>query len=129
MDQLNLTYSEIKYHIFWFTHNRKHVLDKQIKPRVKELILQGCESMDIEILGGKTGSNYVYIHIKTPPTLSPSEILKALKGRSSKKLRDEFEYLKASLPDKVLWKKGYSCYSSGEYDPEQILQMIKDDDN
>jgi hypothetical protein len=41
-----------EYHFFWVPKYRYHVLVKEIKPRVKEVLVELCNWLDITIIGG-----------------------------------------------------------------------------
>ena len=43
---------DIKYHIVWITKYRYKVITHEIGLRLKELLVQGCQSRGITIVGG-----------------------------------------------------------------------------
>ena len=86
--------SRLSVHIVWSTKYRYSVLEGDIKMRCRTLLIQLCESEDIEILKGVVSSNHIHMHIEYRPSLSISRIVQKLKGRSSRKLQQEFPELK-----------------------------------
>ncbi len=64
-----------------------------IQVRCRELLIQICETEDIEILKGVVSSDHIHMHIEYAPKLSVSYIVKQLKGRTSRKLQQEFQQL------------------------------------
>ena len=85
------TVSRLTVHLVWVTKYRYHVLTGEVQKRCRSLIIQDCESMDIEILKGVVSKDHLHIHIEYPPKLSISKIVKQLKGRSSRLLQKEFQ--------------------------------------
>jgi len=77
------TKTRLTVHIVWSTKYRYHVLTGAVKPRCRELIIQDCESLDINILKGVVIKDHIHMHLEYPPKLSVSFIAKQLKGRSS----------------------------------------------
>ena len=86
--------SRLTAHIVWVTKFRYHVLVGDIKVRYRELILQVCEAEDIVILKGVVSKDYVHMLIEYPLKLAVADIVKSLKGRSSRLLQQEFPQLK-----------------------------------
>jgi len=50
--------------------------------------------LEIEILRGVVSGDHVHILVSAPPNLSPSEIMKRVKGRTAMKIFEEFPVLK-----------------------------------
>jgi putative transposase len=84
------TVSRLTVHMVWATKYRYNVLTGSVKVRCRELIIQDCNSMNIEILSGVVSTDHVHVHLEYPPKLSISMIAKQLKGRSSSLLQKEY---------------------------------------
>ena len=82
---------DIKYHVVWITKYRKPVLNKDVGRRLRELIRQVCESMDIKIIKGHVSRDHVHIMVSVPPYISVSEMMRRIKGRTSRKILDEYK--------------------------------------
>ena len=88
------TLTRLTVHLVWVTKYRYHVLHGDIKKRCRELLIQICNSENIEILSGVVSKDHIHMHIEYPPKLSISNIMKRLKGKSSHDLQFEFPLLK-----------------------------------
>jgi putative transposase len=53
--------------------------------------------MDIEIIKGHVSRDHVHIMVSVPPYISVSEMMKRIKGRTSRKLLDEYKGLKKAF--------------------------------
>jgi putative transposase len=62
--------------------------------KVQELIRQACSAFEIEILKGVISKDHVHLLVSATPNLTPSEIMKRIKGRSSTKLFESYSDLK-----------------------------------
>ena len=82
--------SWLTVHLIFVTKYRYKVLKGEEQKRCRDLMLQDCKRLDINILKGAVSKDHVHLHIEYAPKLSVSEISKQLKGRSSRKLRREF---------------------------------------
>jgi putative transposase len=116
---------KIEYHFVWITKYRFHALTGDIAIRVRELIRQTCSMFEIEILRGVVSKDHIHILISAPPTMSPSEIMRRIKGRTSTKLFEEFPHMKKRYWGKHFWARGYFCVTAGELTEEMIKEYLE----
>ena len=123
-----------EYHFVWVPKYRFHVLVSEIKPRLKQLLTELCEWLDITIIEGAICSDHIHLYVSAPPKLSPSHVMKVLKGKSAEQLRKEFPDLGKRYWGLHLWARGYFVYTVGidrevirAYVKEQIESQIRDD--
>lgn len=116
---------KIEYHFVWVTKYRYQVLNGDVGIRVRELTRQTCEYLEIEILRGVVSKDHVHLLVSAPPHLSPSEIMKRIKGRTSTKLFQEFPHLKKRYWGQHFWARGYFCVTAGELTKEMIQEYLK----
>jgi putative transposase len=119
------TVYDIKYHIVWITKYRYEVLTKKIAERLRELLIQGCESRGITIVEGSVGKEHVHMLISCPTRIAPAKIVQYLKGRSSRLIQDEFPELKKRYWGQHLWARGYFCAAVGTVTQEMIRGYIE----
>lgn len=81
-------------HLVWVTKYRYHVLTGETQLRARELIQQICDAHDVKILKGVVSKDHVHVHVSYPPSLSLSELVRRIKGRSGRKLLMEYPKLK-----------------------------------
>jgi len=115
----------IEYHFVWVTKYRYQVLVGDVGLRVRELVRQTCEHLEIEILRGVVSIDHVHLLLSAPPNISPSEIMKRIKGRSSTKLFQEYPMLKKRYWGQHFWARGYFCVTAGELTKEMIKEYLE----
>ncbi len=103
----NHTVSLLTDHLVFSPKYRGKVLLGEVAEVAEEIIRENCKELDIEVIDMAVSVDHVHLFIKYPPKYSVSWIAKRLKGRSSKLLRDRFQYLREWCPDH-LWAP--SCY-------------------
>ena len=113
-----------RYHIVWIMKYRYKVLTYDIKKRVRELVLQVAEEMGIKIENGVVSSDHVHIFANIPPHIKISEFVQKAKGRSSKRIQEEFPILKKKYWDRHLWGRGYFSSTSGNVTDDMINEYI-----
>jgi putative transposase len=121
----NHTISQLQVHIVWVTKYRYSVLKGDIQKRCRDIIVQICDAEDIRILKGVVSKDHVHMHIEYPPNKSVSDIVKKLKGRSSRKLQMEFKELSKQYWGKHFWAIGYGAWSTGNVSQETVEEYLE----
>ena len=117
--------SVLTVHIVWSTKYRYKVLEGDIKVRCRTILIQICEAEDVRILKGVVSSDHVHIHVEYRPSQSISDIVKRLKGRSSRKLQEEFPELGKRYWGRHFWAIGYGCWSTGNITNEMVDEYLE----
>ena len=116
---------DLKYHIVWITKYRKQILRGEIGKRVRELLRQTSASLDVYIVKGHVAKDHVHLLVSVPPNLAVSDLVKRLKGRSSRLMLEEFGELRKAYWGRHLWARGYFAASSGNVTDEIIAEYIE----
>jgi putative transposase len=119
------TTTRLTAHIVWVTKYRYHVLEGDIKVRCRDLIVQICDAEDVRILKGVVSKDHVHMHVEYPPRMALSDLLKRLKGRSSRMLQAEFPHLKKRYWGRHFWAIGYGAWSTGNITDEMVQQYLE----
>ena len=114
-----------EYHFVWVPKYRYHVLVKEIKPRLKELLAELCNWLDITIIEGAICSDHVHMYLSVPPKYSPAHIMKILKGKSAEYLRRDFPELGKKYWGLHIWARGYFVSTVG-IDSATIQKYVKE---
>ena len=116
---------DLKYHFVWVTKYRKKVLGGAVGRRARELVREVCRTNEVEILEGSVSLDHVHILVSCPPQLAPSQLMKYVKGKSSRKLLQEFNHLQKQYWGRHLWARGYFVASSGDITDEVVMAYIR----
>ena len=84
-----------RYHLVWAPKYRFKVLHGEVRLRVREIIRQVCAEMGVTIVHGVLSRDHVHMFVEIPPHVSVSDFVRRAKGRSSRKIQQEFDALKA----------------------------------
>jgi putative transposase len=115
---------KIEYHFVWVTKYRYQVLKGDVAERARKLVRQTCANFEIEIIRGVVSKDHVHILVSAPPTISPSEIMRRVKGRTSAKLFEEFPHVKKRYWGRHFWARGYFCVTAGELTKKMIEEYL-----
>ena len=118
----------LNYHVVWIPRYRKSVLVGDIAERLRELLFEITEHHQFEILAQEIIPDHVHVFVSAPPKLAPSQIVRLLKGISSRYLRAEFEQLQQIYWRKntTLWAESYYVGSAGHVSSETIKHYIEE---
>lgn len=119
------TVYKIEYHFVWVTKYRYKLLTGDVGQRVRELVKQTCEAFEIRIIKGVVSKDHVHILVSTPPEMAPSEIMRRIKGRTARKLFEEFPRLKQKYWGRHFWARGYFCATVGEMTEEMVKEYLE----
>ncbi len=119
------TVSWLTAHIVWVTKYRYKVLEGDIQKRCRDLVKQICDSEDVKILKGVVSKDHVHIHIEYRPSLNISDIVKRLKGRTSRRLQEEYPELSKRYWGRHFWAIGYGVWSTGNITDEMVQEYLE----
>jgi len=112
-------------HLVWVTKYRYHVLKGDVQTRCRELIMQICDAEDVKILKGVVSKEHVHMLIEYPPSKSISDLVKRLKGRTSRRLQEEFPGLRKQYWGRHFWAIGYGVWSTGNLTEEAVKEYLE----
>ena len=118
----NVVYS-CKYHVVFCPKYRRSVLIDGVDVRLKELIIETCERLNVEIIEMEIMPDHVHLLIEVDPQYGVHKTVKQIKGYSSRILREEFPWLKSRIPS--LWTNSYFVSTVGGAPLSIIKQYIQ----
>jgi putative transposase len=116
---------DIKYHLVWITKYRYKMLRGEVAERARDLIRQIWEAREVRIVRGAVSPDHVHMLVSSPPQLAPSKLVQYVKGRSSRRLQDEFPHLRKRYWGQHLWARGYLCATVGAVDEKTFREYIE----
>ncbi|MEG4116831.1 IS200/IS605 family transposase [Microcoleus sp. N9_B4] len=122
----NVVYS-CKYHIVWCPKYRRKVLIEGVDARLKEILLEVATEFGSELIEMEVMPDHVHILVECDPQFGIAKLIRYMKGRSSRYLRQEFPWLKSRLP--TLWTNSYFIATVGGAPISVIKQYIENQKN
>jgi len=112
----------IQYHLVWCPKRRKPVLVGKIKERLEQIIYEVAEELGIKVLKLAVNPDHIHLFISAYPTIPVHKIVRRIKGRTSRILRQEFPEL-LKLPS--LWTHSYFVATIGNVSKEAVEKYIE----
>jgi putative transposase len=111
------------YHVVWCPKYRRRVIDGDVDVRLKEIIREVCAERRCDIIELETMPDHVHLLVSVDPQYGIHRLVKQVKGRSSRLLRQEFPGLKSRLP--TLWTNSYFVATVGGAPLEIVKQYVE----
>jgi len=119
------TVSRLTCHIVWVTKYRYKVLKGDVQVRCRDLLIQICDAENVHILKGVVSPDHIHMHIEYAPKQSISYLVKHLKGRTSRKLQQEFPKINDVYWGKHFWASGYGVWSTGNITDKTVSEYLE----
>jgi REP-associated tyrosine transposase len=116
---------DLKYHLVWITKYRYKVLRGRVAERTRDLIRQSCEAREVVIMRGAVSPDHIHMLVSGPAHLAASKMVQFIKGRSSRRLQEEFPEVRKKYWGQHMWARGYFCATVGAVDEATIKAYIE----
>lgn len=117
----NIMYS-CRYHVVWCTKYRRKVLEGEVGKRLVELVESACREHGVVLICMEYVPDYVYLCLEVDPQYGIHRAVKAIKGKTSGVLREEFPSLRTRMP--TLWTNSYFVSTDGDVPVEEIARYV-----
>jgi len=104
-----------RFHIVWITKCHYRVLQGAMRVIIREIIAQAAEELGVKIINGVLSADYVHIMAEITPHISVSQFVKIAKGRSSRKIQQEFPEIRKTYWGCYFWGRGYQFNQRKRY--------------
>lgn len=99
------------YHVVWCPKYRRPVIEGAVDARLKQIIREVCAERECNLIELETMPDHVHLLVECDPQYGIHRLVKQIKGRSSRVLRQEFDSLRSRLP--TLWTNSYFVATVG----------------
>ena len=119
---------DLRAHIVFVPKYRKRILYGVVGSKVRTIIRQVCDELEVEIISGKIAVDHVHMFVSYPPQISASEMVQKIKGKSAYKIFATLPNLRKELRSGHFWARGYLIVSVGNVTDELIQRYIEEQD-
>lgn len=115
------------YHVVWCPKYRRSVLMPPVDKRLKEIIHDVADERRAEVIELEVMPDHVHLLVGVDPQYGIHRLVKQMKGRSSRILRQEFPSVKSRIP--TLWTNSYFATTVGGAPLSAVQQYLKNQRN
>jgi putative transposase len=116
-----MTWWRLFYHMVWTTKHREPVIDKQIDAIVRQTIYGIADDHDAKVWAIGTMPDHVHVALSVPPRYAISDVVNALKGKSSHLLGHE---LRRETHPWHGWQREYGVLSFSERSLQTVIDYV-----
>jgi putative transposase len=99
------------FHVVWCPKYRRRVIGGEMEERLQQMIREVVEEKGAWLVELETMPDHVHLLVEVDPQYGIHKLVKAIKGRTSRVLREEFPWLRSKLP--TLWTNSYFVATVG----------------
>ena len=113
-----------KYHVVFAPKYRRLEVYGKLKADIGEILRKLCEQKGVNIIEAQACPDHIHMLVEIPPSLSVSQFMGFLKGKSSLMIFDRHANLKYKYGNRHFWCRGYYVDSVGR-NKKQIAEYIR----
>lgn len=99
------------YHVVWCVKYRRKLLTADVEALLKQIVQDVADERRCQILEMEADLDHFHMLVECDPQFGIHRLVKAVKGRSSRLLRQEFSQLRTRVP--TLWTNSYFVATVG----------------
>ena len=111
-----------KYHIVFAPKYRRQIIYGKIKADIGKILRQLCEQKGVTI--HEAEADHIHMLVSIPPSLSVSQFMGYLKGKSSLMIFDRHASLKYKYGNRHFWCRGYYVDTVGKNE-KKIAEYVR----
>ena len=116
----------LQYHIAWIPKYRRKILVKSIAIDVETYLNQVALEKEWEIIALEVQPDHIHLFVSAPPSVSPSNIVKAFKGISARRLLMKYPQIAKKTKRGTIWASSYYVGTAGAASSETIKRYIEE---
>lgn len=115
VDESSLSHTKwnCMYHIVLIPKYRRKSIYGKLRKDIGIYLRRLCDYKNVEIIEANACINHIHMLVKIPPTLSISQFMGFLKGKSALMIFDNHSNLKYKYGTRTFWAKGYYVSTVG----------------
>ena len=113
-----------QYHIVFAPKFRGKEIYAKIKSDIGKILRKLCEQKGVEIIEAQACPDHIHMLVSIPPSISVSQFMGYLKGKSSLMIFDRHANLKYKYGNRHFWCRGYYVDTVGR-NKKAIEKYIK----
>jgi putative transposase len=115
------------YDVVWCPKYRRDVIRGAVEYRLKQIIGDVCTERAATIIELETMPDHVHLLVSVDPQYGIHRLVKQIKGRSSRLLREEFPHVRSRIP--TLWTNSYFVATVGGATLDVVKQYVANQRN
>ena len=119
-----------KYHIVFAPKYRRQEIYGKLKADIGQILRELCKQKNVEIVEAQACKDHIHMLVCIPPSMSVSQFMGFLKGKSTLLIFDRHANLKYKYGNRHFWCRGYYVDTVGRNEKvieEYIKNQLQED--
>jgi putative transposase len=116
---------QVYFHIVFTVWRGRTVLQGDVEAYFHELVTEICHKRQYSLMAMETMPNHVHMLIAKPPWEDISEIVKNVKGATSRYIFQRFPYLRGDMGSEHVWTRGFEYVKHSDASLPTVIAYIK----
>lgn len=113
----------LKIHLVFVVAYRRKAISESILTRMSEIFKEVCQDYNADLREFSGEADHVHLLVEISPTVRISDLVRALKSVSSRKIRQEFsQQIRQYLWGKRFWTRSYCVISVGDGASTRVIE-------
>lgn len=112
-----------RYYIVWCTVFRRPILTEPMQIRLKGVIRQGCQELEVRLLDMQIRKERIILQVETTPVHAINRVIYGLRTRCASTLRKEFPELLSRVPS--VFTYNYFVTTEETLPEEQLEEWVE----
>ena len=113
------SYIDVYYHVVWPTKNREPYISELIERSLFSYLSILCSSVRVDVFATNGMPDHVHLACSVPPSLSMSQVIKDLKGKSA-----HFINHMPAGAHYMAWQPGYGLLTFSKRDLRYVVSYV-----
>lgn len=113
---------KITYHIVWIPKYGRKMLRGHIAETLRKAIEEKAQELNAEVVALAIMPDHIHPVVSAPPSISPSELVRHLKGYTARRLGEEYPWLRKRGH---IWARGYWVSTLGDISIKKAPNYIR----
>lgn len=112
-----------RYHVIFCVKYRKKFLNEIVESDLKKIVADVCNERRADLIEQECDGDHIHILVGVDPQFGIHKLIKQIKGRSSKILREKHYHLRSKIP--ALWTNSYFVATTGGVTVDIIKKYVE----
>ena len=118
----NVVY-QTAFHVVWCVKYRREILDDAVQKELIDICREVCQERQADIIEIECMKDHIHLLVSVDPQYGIHRLVKQIKGRSSRRLREKYLKLRTRVPS--LWTNSYFVSTVGGAPLEAIKEYVR----
>lgn len=116
----------IGYHLVWTPKYRRKILAGDVAACARAAMERAASDHGFKIIAIQSDMDHIHLFVSARPAVAPADIVRILKGVSSRTVRAKYPRIAKVCGKRGLWSQSYYVGTTGDMSAETVRHYIEE---